>query len=333
VPNLLTRFREMAAQSGEKPIEKKIVYAGKGPTLEYPSGTKVKFHFVTKCGEKTLDDSRKWAKPMELVFGKKFKLEAWELCLQTMLMNEVSSFRVKPVLSSPYPSVAKTLRDNFSKKPSPQAHHHVCGMMAMQMEGGLMGYDDLNELVKEPKELEFIIELISHELPDSYAKESWQMGPEEKLESVSSLRAQGNKLYVENKLSEAADIYADAIGRLEQLILREKPQDDEWLELRKHKVPLLLNFSQCKLSLKEYYAVIEHCSEVLEIEPENVKAFFRRGKAHIGAWNPEEAKKDFSQVAELDPSLSNACKRELKVLENLEKEKDRQDKEKLKNMF
>ena len=205
------------AAPGEKPIEKKTLHAGKGPELDYPKGTKVKFHFVTKCGEKTLDDSRKWSKPMELVFGKKFKLEAWELCLQTMRLTEVSSFKVKPILSAPYPTVAKTLRDTYLNKKS---HHHVCGMMAMQMEGGIMGYDDLNDLMKEPKELEFIIELLTHELPESYAKESWQMEPEEKLESVSKLRAEGNKLYVEKKLEEAADVYADAIGRLEQLILR-----------------------------------------------------------------------------------------------------------------
>ena len=83
-----------------------------------------------------------------------------------------------------------------------------------------MGYDDLNELMKEPKALEFVMELLSHELPDSYDKESWQMNPEEKLDSVSKLRAEGNKLYVQNKLDGAADVYADAIGRLEQLILR-----------------------------------------------------------------------------------------------------------------
>ena len=41
-----------------------------------------------------LDDSRTWDKPMELIIGKKFKLEAWETCLQTMLVGEVASFKV-----------------------------------------------------------------------------------------------------------------------------------------------------------------------------------------------------------------------------------------------
>jgi hypothetical protein len=32
-------------------------------------------------------------------------------------------------------------------------------------------------------------------------------------------------------------------------------------------LPLLLNFSQCKLYEKEYYKVIEHCSTVLKSDP------------------------------------------------------------------
>lgn len=54
------------------------------------------FHFVTKrCDDETvIDDSRKMGKPMELVLGKKFKLEVWESLIQTMSVNEVSQFTV-----------------------------------------------------------------------------------------------------------------------------------------------------------------------------------------------------------------------------------------------
>ena len=87
-----------------------------------------------------------------------------------------------------YPTVAKTLRDTFGhmgkkKAPDKIQRGHMCGMMAMQMEGGL-GYEDLNQLMKDPQDLEFIIELLSVELPDEYKKESWQMDAEEKLNSV-----------------------------------------------------------------------------------------------------------------------------------------------------
>lgn len=66
---------------------------------------------------------------------------------------------------------------------------------------------------------------------------------------------------------------------------------------------------------------------------DNVKALYRRAKAHIGAWNPEEAKEDFARVIELDPSLSGAVNKELKSLEEMQREKNHKDKEKLKGLF
>jgi AH receptor-interacting protein len=45
---------------------------------------------------KVLDDSKKVnkLKPMELIVGKKFKLEIWERALKTMWLNEVAKFSV-----------------------------------------------------------------------------------------------------------------------------------------------------------------------------------------------------------------------------------------------
>ena len=62
---------------------------------------------------------------------------------------------------------------------------------------------------------------------------------------------------------------------------------------------------------------------------DNVKALFRRAKGHIGAWNPEEAKKDFAKVVQLDKTLDKAVKKELKVIADLEKAKAAEDKAKL----
>ncbi len=145
-----------------------------------------------------------------------------------------------------YPTVAKTLRDSFDprrNKNNAKRHQHMCGMMAMQMQGGL-GYDDLNELFRvcgawslrvdtltkeshfwlvfaqEPSDLEFIMEVISIEEPESYKKETWQMDAQEKLDSIPKLREEGNSLYRQNRTEEASQKYFQAIGMLEQLMLR-----------------------------------------------------------------------------------------------------------------
>ncbi|XP_029648698.2 AH receptor-interacting protein [Octopus sinensis] len=62
---------------------------------------------------------------------------------------------------------------------------------------------------------------------------------------------------------------------------------------------------------------------------DNVKALFRRGKAHIGSWNPEAAKRDLERVIELDSSLTKGVRKELKHLEQLQRAKDNEDREKL----
>lgn len=64
----------------------------------------VYFHFQTRiCNEENtlLDDSRKMGegKPFELVLGKKFKLEVWEVIVQKMAINEVARFKVDKSVS------------------------------------------------------------------------------------------------------------------------------------------------------------------------------------------------------------------------------------------
>lgn len=116
-------------------------------------------------------------------------------------------------------------------------------------------------------------------------------------------------------------------------VCREKPHDVEWLELAKHKVPLLLNYAQCRLLAQDYYSVIEHCTEVLQLDPDNVKALFRRAKAHYGAWNPQEAREDFQRAAELDPTLQSAVNKELKAIDKTQHERDIEDKKRLQSLF
>ena len=66
---------------------------------------------------------------------------------------------------------------------------------------------------------------------------------------------------------------------------------------------------------------------------DNVKALYRRARAHVGAWNPEQAKTDFKRVVELDSSLGDTCRKELRRVEEMERVKDKDDQEKLRNLF
>jgi AH receptor-interacting protein len=305
-------------------IKKRVLHASRKPDLpDYPDGTRVTFYYQTRLcdSDKTVvDDNRKDGKPMELIFGKKFKLEVWETCLKSMRVSEVASFVVDVSLVGSYPVVAKNLRD--IRKGARAHHHHCCGMTLK--EHGL-GYADLDNLLQHPQPLEFILELLTVEMPGEYNKESWAMDYDEKLAAVPGLRDDGNRLYKESEYHQAATKYTEALSILEQLCLREKPGDPEFVTLDMMKVPFLLNLAQCLLQLNDYYPAIEHATEVLKREPDNVKALYRRAKAHVGAWNPKEARSDFERVIQLDPSLAKAVQKELKIVSDLEKEKASQD--------
>ena len=58
------------------------------------------------------------------------------------------------------------------------------------------------------------------EEPGDYKKEAWVMDETEKLSAIPRLKEEGNTLYKEKKHALAADKYAEAIGMLEQLLLR-----------------------------------------------------------------------------------------------------------------
>ena len=81
-------------------IRKETIYAGT-KYVELKSGAKIRFHYETRRAdnEKVIDDSRKVNKPMDLVLGKKFKLEVWEVIVQKMSLNEVARFTVDKSVS------------------------------------------------------------------------------------------------------------------------------------------------------------------------------------------------------------------------------------------
>lgn len=244
-----------------------------------------------------------------------------------MSLHEVAKFTVDKSLVQQYPFVSKTIRDAVKK---PEERRHCCGM-TLQNEG--IGYDDLDELFRNPSDLIFTIENLSIDLPEEYEKESWQLNEDEKIQSVEDYRVRGNDLFKKNQLKEAEEMYSTALGISEQLMLREKPKDEEWMALAKKKIPLLLNFAQCKILQKDYYRAIECCTEVLSYEPDNLKALFRRAKAHVGAWNEEEAQKDFQRCIALDPSLQVAVKKEMDAFKDKIKSLEDKNKSNYRKLF
>lgn len=66
---------------------------------------------------------------------------------------------------------------------------------------------------------------------------------------------------------------------------------------------------------------------------DNVKAYFKRGKAHAVVWNEAEARADFAKVIELDPSLETSVAKELRAMEDRIREQQKETKGLYKNLF
>ncbi|XP_044060314.1 aryl-hydrocarbon-interacting protein-like 1 isoform X2 [Siniperca chuatsi] len=316
-------------------VRKKILAGGTGPLPHFPPGTKLVFHFQTLLDnfERTvIDDSRLAGRPAEIFVGKMFKMEVWETLLMSMRIGEVAEFWCDATHTGLYPIVSKGMRLISQGKDPLEGQRHMCGMGNM-FHYHSTGFPELDELMRTPQPLIFIMELLQVGDPMSYHRESWMMEKDEKLQTVPILHMQGNALVKQRQFKEAASKYKEAVLLLKTVQSREMPGDIDYINLGRMIVPLELNYCQCMLELEEYYEVIEHTTELLEKHKDCVKGYYKRAKAHAAVWNEKEARKDFNMVAHLDITLASLVNREMKALSELMKEKYWEEKEKYWNML
>lgn len=77
----------------------------------------------------------------------------------------------------------------------------------------------------------------------------------------------------------------------------------------------------------------EHIFIFLTFLTDNVKAFYKRAKAHAAVWNETEARADFAKVLELDPSLGPSVAKELRGMEDRIRSKKTEEKGRYKGLF
>ena len=225
-----------------------------------------------------------------------------------------------------YPKVSVALREMAQAKEGRHIpHKHHCGLSALQG----TGHHDLDKILADMSPLCFELELLRVDHPGEYKQDHWAMSDVEKNTAIPKLKEEGNLLYKQGNLEAASQKYYEALSYLEEQLIKEKPQCEDWQRIATRKVPLLLNYAQCKMIGKEYAEVIRHTSMALEIEVDNVKALFKRGMAFSACWDVEGAKRDLERVTKLKPSLTRAVEKELHKLANRVKEKDDDERKRL----
>uniref|UniRef100_A0A0P4WFD0 peptidylprolyl isomerase n=1 Tax=Scylla olivacea TaxID=85551 RepID=A0A0P4WFD0_SCYOL len=177
--------------------------------------------------------------------------------------------------------------------------------------------------------VEYEAELCSFEK----AKESWEMDQAEKIEQAKTCKERGTQFLKSEKYKLAVKQYKKIIDLLEydagtdstssedgsdsgeeasseantKGLDDEKKAESQSVLLAGH-----LNLSMVYLKLKDYSSVLEHATKAVGMDSNSVKAYFRRGQAHLSMGDPILAQKDFQSCLNLEQN-NKAAKQQLMI--------------------
>ena len=123
-------------------------------------------------------------------------------------------------------------------------------------------------------------------------KETWQMSAEEKLAAGEKMKAVGTEAFKAKDFVTAATKYTEGFD-----IVKDSTED----EAPPLKISLALNAAAAQLKTGENTSAITNCEFVLAIEPENVKALFRKGQGLLGKSDYKGAKAALKLAYKADP--------------------------------
>jgi len=155
------------------------------------------------------------------------------------------------------------------------------------------------------------------------------MDPPEKLEAGQKAKDKGTAYFKEGKYFLAARQYKNIVTLLKtEAMLEGEPEElRRSLLLASH-----LNQAICHLKLNEPVVAKRHADEAIEHDPNNPKAFYRRGLANIGIKEADDARNDFLKVLEFEPD-NQAAKQQLTVCDKLIKQHKEREKQVYSRMF
>ncbi|XP_068619182.1 uncharacterized protein [Battus philenor] len=137
-------------------------------------------------------------------------------------------------------------------------------------------------------------------------------------EAATHHKERGVLLVKEKRVVDAFRRFSKAL----KLLIAIEPLDPEAIsdesakEIIDLKVKLYNNLAHCQLQFNEYNAALELCNRAIKLDPDNLKALYRRCVSYHGLKIYEEAWQDIQRVLVLDPNDKAARNKasELKVI-------------------
>jgi len=117
------------------------------------------------------------------------------------------------------------------------------------------------------------------------------------VQGANSIKEEGNALHNQGKYTEAAEKYQSAKRNLE---------GNESAAAAQVKRSCCLNLASCYLKTSQHDLVVEECGSVIYMEPNNLKALYRRGQAYASLGSNSMAESDLSAAQRVNPKVRSA---------------------------
>ena len=127
------------------------------------------------------------------------------------------------------------------------------------------------------------------------------LSPVDHLDRASLLKCRAAKLVKASQWWLAARRYSRAIRHTVFGLTCKELDDSLRADLLDVRTKCHLNLAACQLSLHDMHRVIKNCEHVLEVQSDNVKALYRRGRALTAINEHEKAEADLVRALELEP--------------------------------
>jgi len=180
-------------------------------------------------------------------------------------------------------------------------------------------------------DITFIIHLIDFQT----AEDPWKINNfEEKYKLSIKRKEEGNKFFNEKKFGLAARKYTRSLDFVTQG--GSTFSDSQKAQLKKDvELPCYLNLAACDLETKQYKTVIDVTTRALELDPDNCKGLWRRGRAYTEIGNWIEAERDLKRSLEVAGSAQEkkTVSQSYYQLKKLMADQDKKDKEKFRKIF
>ena len=128
----------------------------------------------------------------------------------------------------------------------------------------------------------------------------------EKIAAAQLFRDEGNSAFRSRKFDEALTAYKRAIVYLDYTV-SEVDAENELADTERCKC--YLNMAACTLEDEKLSSSINYCRLALQLDPNNSKAFYRRGLAHLRRGDLEEAQTDLYKAMKLIGNESKETRR------------------------